>query len=210
MRTKTLSSFVCSLVIVVAFGATVLSSAQERQMGGVGITVFADANFRGKSSTFREDVSDLEPLGLNDRISSLRIGRGERWEVCEHANYQGRCVVVSGEESDLRRNSWDNIISSFRRVRGGGGPGPRPPDDAYIVLYDRPNYRGNATNYDKPVSTLNRRAQSVTIGRGVWEFCEGRNFTGRCVTLDKSAPDLRAYNLGGRIASLRPVIRQPH
>jgi len=81
-------------------------------MGGVGITIFTDQNFRGKSSTFREDVPDLEPLGLNDKISSLRVGPGEQWEVCEHSNYQGRCVVVSGLEPDLRRNSWFFIQKS--------------------------------------------------------------------------------------------------
>jgi heat shock protein HslJ len=35
-----------------------LSSAQERQMGRVGITVFADPNFRGKSSS-EDAVADL-------------------------------------------------------------------------------------------------------------------------------------------------------
>lgn len=118
--------FVCSLLVVAAFGATGLSFAQERQMGGVGITVFADPNFRGKSATYRQDVPDLQPLGLNDKVSSLRVGRGEQWEVCEHANYQGRCVVVSGNEADLRRNSWNDLISSFRRVRVGFRRGLRP------------------------------------------------------------------------------------
>jgi len=97
-RRKTVSSLFCSLVIVIAFGATVLSSAQERQMGGVGITVFADPNFRGKTQTFVRDVPNLASFGLSHQISSLRIGPGEQWEVCERPNYQGRCVVVSGEE----------------------------------------------------------------------------------------------------------------
>lgn len=197
--------FVCLLLGVAAVGASVLSFAQERQMGGVGITVFADPNFRGKSSTFRQDVRDLEPLRLNDKISSLRVGPGEQWEVCEHSNYRGRCVVVSGNEPDLRRNSWNNLISSMRRVRGGGPPRPPSQGNPYIVLFERTNYRGNPTNYSRPVSNLNRSAQSVTIGRGVWELCEGRNFTGRCVTLDTSAPDLGSYNLRNRVSSARPI-----
>jgi len=174
-------------------------------MGGVGITVFADPNFRGKSATYRQDVPDLQPLGLNDKVSSLRVGRGEQWEVCEHSNYQGRCVVVSGNEADLRRNSWNDLISSFRRVRGGFPPGPPSQGNDYIVLFERTNYQGNPKNYNGPVSEIYGRAQSVTIGRGTWELCDGRNFTGRCVTLDTSVPDLRTYNLRNRVSSARPV-----
>jgi hypothetical protein len=112
---------------------------------------------------------------------------------------------VSGEETDLRRNSWNDLISSLRRVRGGVPPGPPSQGDPYIVLFDQPNYRGNPTNYNGAVAILNRRAQSVTIGRGVWELCEGLRFTGRCVTLDTSVPNLSAYNLRNRVGSLRPV-----
>ena len=204
-------TFVLSLLVVAAIGTVVASSAQERQLGGVGITIFTDSNFRGKSATFREDVSDLVRHGLNDKISSLIVAPGEQWEVCEHTNYQGRCVVVSGEEPELKRHSWSDEISSFRRVSGssGGGGGPvfpRPPSqDRYIVLYDQPNFRGNPMNYNEPVSNLaGFRAGSVTIGRGVWELCESPNFTGSCVTLDQSVPDLSAYGMRNRVASLRP------
>lgn len=199
---KRAARLVCSLLVVAAVGTTVLSFAQERQMGGVGITVFTDQNFRGKSSTFRQDVPNLDPLGLNDDVSSIRVGPGEQWEVCEHANYQGRCVVVSGEERDLRGNSWDDVISSLRRVGGGGPP---YQGNWYIVLFDQRNYRGNPRNYNGPIANLSRRAQSVTIGRGVWELCEGIGFTGRCVTLEASVPDLGAYNLRNRVSSARPI-----
>ena len=123
---RLLSFFVYSLFVIAVIGNPMVNSAQERQMGGVGITIFTDQNFRGKSSTFREDVPDLEPLGLNDKVSSIKVGPGEQWEVCEHSNYQGRCVVVSGTEPDLGRNSWNDLISSLRRVRGGRPPAPRP------------------------------------------------------------------------------------
>src|SRR5262245_66105398 len=131
---RALIIFAVSLMLFVAVPTTAPSVAQVRQMGGIGITVFADLNFRGKTATFRQDVPDLRPMGLDNRIRSLRVGRGEKWEVCEHANYQGRCVVVSGDESDLRRNAWDRIISILRRVDGAGPPVPPPPtDDVYIA-----------------------------------------------------------------------------
>src|SRR5262245_19989381 len=111
------------LACAACLGAAVLGSlgahAQERQLGGVGITVFADSNFKGKSATIRDQVSDLDKLGLNDRISSIRVAPGEYWEVCENVNFKGRCVVVSGEERRLVPGDWDNIISSIRRVSAG-------------------------------------------------------------------------------------------
>jgi beta/gamma crystallin len=200
------------LLVITPIGTKRLSSAQQRQMGGVGITVFADRNFRGKSATFQEDVPDLARYGLNDRISSLRVAPGEQWEVCEHSNYQGRCAVFSGDEPRLTDSSWGDVISSLRRVGGGavfppGGAVPPSQSGWYIVLFDQPSYRGTPTNYKGPVPALSgysRPAQSVTIGRGVWQLCEGTNFTGHCVVLDKSVPDLHAYGLRNRLSSLRP------
>ncbi|MGI9064869.1 MAG: beta/gamma crystallin-related protein [Pyrinomonadaceae bacterium] len=203
---KIISCFVYGALVMAAIGEMVVCSAQERQMGGVGITVFTDRDFRGKSSTFRQDVTDLQPTGLNDKVSSLRVGPGEQWEICEHSNYQGRCVVVSGDEADLRRNSWNDVISSLRRVNAG--PAPPTPGDLYIVLFDRTIFRGNPTNYNGATADLgnnNRRAQSVTIGRGAWELCEGTNFTGRCVTLERSVADLIVYKLRNRVSSVRPI-----
>jgi hypothetical protein len=206
---------VFSLWAMAAIGSMTLSFAQQRQMGGVGITVFTDRNFRGKSATFQEDVPDLARYGLNDRISSLRVAPGEQWEVCEHSNYQGRCVVFSGDEPRLTDSSWGDVISSLRRAGGGavfppGSPVPASQSGWYIVLYDQPNYRGTPTNYKGPVPALSgysRPAQSVTIGRGVWELCEGTNFTGHCLVLDKSVPDLYAYGLKNRLSSVRPFER---
>jgi len=38
---------------------------QERQIGGLGLTIFADRNFRGRS------VSDLASVGLRNRVASV-------------------------------------------------------------------------------------------------------------------------------------------
>jgi hypothetical protein len=192
------------LAVVVLFGTAGLGAAQiERQMGGIGITVFQDRNFRGRTLTFQRDIPDLRSYSMDRRISSLRIGPGEQWEVCASPNFRGGCVVVSGEESDLRRNGWNDRIASVRRV--GGGAGPTPPVAEYIVLFDRPNFRGNFSNHYGPVATLNRRAQSVTIGGGVWELCDGNHFTGRCTRFDTSSADLGRFGLRNRVASARPV-----
>ena len=87
--------------------------------GNSSITVYRDANYRGQSMTFREDVSNLRNSGLNDAISSMRLGRGA-WEVCEDANYRGRCQIIDGDVRDLGRSGLNDRISSLRPARRGG------------------------------------------------------------------------------------------
>lgn len=190
-----------ALVVSLTFHSSI--EAQERGMGGVGITVFKDRDFRGSSATYTRDMPSLASVGFNRNISSFRVGDNERWEVCDQPNYRGNCVAVYGEESDLRRNNWDNKIASFRRV--GGSPPTPGPSNPYIVLYDQTNYRGLPTNYSAAASNLDRRAQSVTIGSGSWEFCDGPNFSGRCITLDRSTPNLSTIGMNRRVASVRPA-----
>ena len=196
-------------LVAAVIGAASLAGAQERQIGGVGLTVFTDYDFRGKSATLRQQEPDLARLGLNDVISSLKVAPGEQWEVCEQPNYRGRCVVVSGEEQRLAPGAWGNVISSARRVATGVVDLPSPtPSDWYVVLFDQPHYRGRPTNYRSERAVLgeyDNRAQSVTIGKGIWELCDGPSFTGRCVTLSKSTPNLADHGLLDRVSSVRPV-----
>ncbi len=117
-----LLSSVMTVAFVAVFSADVIGQDQRRIGGGSGITVFEDRNFRGDAATYENNVSNL-PSRFNNRISSVRVGGGEQWQICDQPNYRGQCVNVSGEESDLGRNDWDNRISSMRRISGGGGGG---------------------------------------------------------------------------------------
>ena len=137
--TKTLHLAVVFAAGLLAATAVPAHAQRERAMGGVGITVYEDSNFRGRNATFRNDVPDLRQVGLNDRIESLEVAPGELWEVCVDAFYRGRCQVFSEYEPDLRRRGWAREISSMRRVRGGGGGGypppiypPQPPPDGAL------------------------------------------------------------------------------
>lgn len=211
---KLVRSFIFILLAITGFAAP--SFAQVPDYGGM--MVYSDVDFRGSVATLRQDEPDLGRIGLNDTISSIRVTPGEQWEACADAFYRGRCFVITGEERDLRRTMWNDVISSVRRVGGesappyaGGAPGYDP---AYrpgsrrgwtITLFERPNFRGRPVNFRGAMANLGVAAESVTIGRGVWEICDRTNFRGHCVILENSAPDLRVHNFRGRIASLRPV-----
>jgi hypothetical protein len=87
--------------------------------GQSSITVYRDADYRGQSMSFRNEVPNLRNLGMNDAISSIRLSRGS-WEVCEDANYRGRCEIVRGDMRDLRNTGMNDKISSLRPARSGG------------------------------------------------------------------------------------------
>ena len=195
---------VFALTAIAVIGTAKNVSAQNPQFyGGAGITIFEDIDFGGRTQTFRNDVPDLVQLGWNDMMSSFRVGPGEQWELCEDINFGGRCVVVSGSERDMRVNGWNDMVSSFRRVTGNRPP--TYPGGSYIVLYNQANYRGNTTTYSAADSSINDNARSVVVNSGTWELCDGRNFTGRCITVTNSVSNLATYNIGRIIRSIRPT-----
>ena len=215
MSQATRRARVIDLVVVVFALGVGVSIAQPRQ----GITVYDDVNFQGVPATFRSDVADLREFGLNDRISSLQVAPGESWEVCENVNFGGQCVVVSGSDSDLRRRGWNDMITSMRPAQGREGRRDRddrndrgdvfiaPPTRSEIVLFDRPGYRGVAQNVTEAAAGLGafaNRAQSAQILDGVWELCEQTRWSGRCVRISSSVPDLARIGLS-RVASVRPL-----
>lgn len=84
------------------------------------LTMFEHDNFQGRSVTVREDARTLDRLGLNDKVSSLVVRSG-RWQVCEHANFEGRCgIFEAGEYAQLNRERLGDTISSVREVGGDG------------------------------------------------------------------------------------------
>jgi len=211
MRKRSIHRFFLAVALAVA-AAPLLAQYRERAIGGVGITVFRDENFRGENATFRQDVPDLRSYRFSDRITSLRVAPGEYWEACERANYQGRCQVFSGEERDLRRIGWTDRISSLRRVRGdgGGNPGPFPPAGRRgIILYDDPYFRGNSlpmrdASENLRFQSFHDRAESVRVLSGRWELCAEPRFR-RCQIVDRDVENFSSLGLNKKLSSVRPV-----
>ena len=82
------------------------------------ITLYEGEGFRGRAITANGDMRNLDRSGMNDRVSSIVVERG-RWEVCEHARFEGRCVVLRrGNYPSLREFGLDNQISSVRMAGG--------------------------------------------------------------------------------------------
>jgi hypothetical protein len=98
----------------------VLADAAFARAAWADIQVFEDVNFRGRSVRVGGVVPDLRNYGFNDRISSIRVFDGA-WEVCEHANFQGRCYVIDRDILNLGQLRMAGQISSIRPVNRRGG-----------------------------------------------------------------------------------------
>ena len=111
---------------------------------GAQVTFYQGPDFRGPTFTAEWQVDNLERFGFNDRASSAVVERG-RWEVCEHANFEGRCVVLRpGSYDSLAGMGMNNQISSVRPVapRARYEQEPPPPLPAPTYEYrQRPNER---------------------------------------------------------------------
>ena len=80
------------------------------------ITFYEGEGFRGRTFAANGEVWNFDRIGFNDRASSVVVDRG-RWEVCEDARFQGRCVVLRrGSYDSLRGMGMENRISSVRPV----------------------------------------------------------------------------------------------
>jgi len=189
------------------------------------LTLYTDANFGGRSVTLRGATPDLVPYDFNDRASSAVVRSGT-WELCEHAGFQGRCIVLQrGEYARLEMN--DQISSAreigdrdgrdrdrdYRNDRGdrddrgyrGEGYGRRDP----IVLFAHASFGGRRVELHGDVRSLddydfNDQAGSVIVNEGRWELCEHADFRGRCIMLD---PGRYEYldNMNNVISSVRRV-----
>ncbi|RYG07000.1 MAG: hypothetical protein EON96_22280 [Caulobacteraceae bacterium] len=86
--------------------------------GRASITVYRDANFRGATYTFNEEIPNLANSGMNDAISSMQL-RGD-WEVCTDAYFRGNCQVIRQDVRNLQNWGLNDRISSLRPARRGG------------------------------------------------------------------------------------------
>lgn len=82
------------------------------------ITVYRDAIYRGPTTTFRGEMSNLRNTGFNDQISSMRF-RGT-WEACTDAYFRGNCRTFTGDVANLQQYGMNDRISSLRPVGRGG------------------------------------------------------------------------------------------
>lgn len=176
-------------------------------------TFYERSDFEGRSFSAQHRVDDFTRIGFNDRVSSVVV-TGQPWEVCEHSEYRGQCIVLlPGHYRSLRDMRMNDSLSSARPVRHDvrhDHQAPRPLDGR-VTLFSRDGFEGQAVNVERAIADfrrhgINDRASSLVVLGERWEACEHTNFSGRCVILRPGRyPSLAAMGLNNRLSSLRPV-----
>jgi uncharacterized protein YcfJ len=127
------------------------------------VTFYEHDGFTGRTFTTQRAVESFERSGFNDRASSVVV-LGTPWEVCEDANFGGRCTVLrAGQYPSLSSMGLNDRVSSVRAVSNNA----RIDDDRYAPpaqpAYDnrrRRNerlYEANVTSVRAVVGTPEQR-----------------------------------------------------
>ncbi|HVO86966.1 MAG TPA: beta/gamma crystallin-related protein [Casimicrobiaceae bacterium] len=133
--------------IKVMLGAVGLAMATH---AAAQVTLYEDEGFHGRRFSTDRPVWNFDRSDFNDRASSLVVNGG-RWEVCEDARFEGRCVTVGpGEYPSLRRMGLNDRISSVRPVNDRVGAYDQP---RYAVS-DEYRARPNERLFDVPVVSV--------------------------------------------------------
>jgi uncharacterized protein YcfJ len=100
-----------TLKATVALAAAMLAAQASAE-----ITFYQREGFAGRAFTTYETIINLDRYGLNDKASSVVV-EGQRYEVCEHERFQGRCVILRpGSYPSLGAMGLDNMVSSVRPI----------------------------------------------------------------------------------------------
>jgi uncharacterized protein YcfJ len=190
-----------------------LATAALAAHASADVIFYEHNDFDGRSFRADHRVDDFTRVGFNDRVSSVVV-TGQAWEVCEHVDYGGQCVVLRpGHYRSLRDMRMNDRLSSARPVRQDvryDHYAPRPMDGR-VTLFEHDGFRGRAVNVERGIADfrrhgINNRASSLVVLGERWEACEYTNFSGRCVILRPGRyPSLAAMGLNNRLSSLRPV-----
>jgi uncharacterized protein YcfJ len=200
--------------------ALTLAAISFSSLAAAQITFYEREGFEGRSFTTAQRIGNLERFAFNDRASSAVV-RGSRWEICEHAGFEGRCMVLRpGSYPSLASMGLNSQITSVRIVE----PRARIEDDRFappppvvaaprITFYEREGFGGQQFTTERPIGNFERfgfndRASSVDVVGTRWEVCEDARFSGRCVVLRPGRyPSLASMGLNNRVSSVRLLER---
>jgi uncharacterized protein YcfJ len=196
---------------VVAFAFSAHATAQ--------VSFFENEGYGGRHFTTQEPVANFAQHGFNDRASSVVVARNQ-WEVCDDAQYRGRCVILRpGSYPSLSAIGLNDRISSVRSVSASALTDQTryaAVPEARVTFYENRRFDGRSFTTSTQVADFQRfgfndRASSVEVHGERWEVCEDARFRGRCVVLRPGAyPSLASMGLNDRVSSVREVDRHAY
>jgi len=220
--------FLCitaSWLILAGAGVDPLAAAQRQRRWGnepmpqAGVCFFSDTNFRGRYFCVgpRDDMPEL-PRGTNDAISSFRVIGNLEVMVFRDVRFRGPEGRFFNDVRDLRREGWNDSISSIRVVNRSvawdrdrlpvWGRAGMPREGA--CFYSNVNFDGDyfcaprGASFATLPPGFEDQISSIRLVRaaGVLVFRD-RDFDGRLARVTSDVADLRRGVWNDRIESIR-------
>lgn len=169
-----------------------------RVFGSSEVTVFRDADMRGRSARFIDDVRNLKGEGWNDQISSLDVTSGR--DYSGYGGYGGNRGRARGR-GDRNPGGWGSD-----RTPEWGRNEQNPSEGA--CFYEDVNFRGQSfcaprgATYTALPSGFNDRISSIRVFGSEVRIFQDRNFRGRSTEIRSDVPNLRG-NWRDKVSSIR-------
>jgi hypothetical protein len=175
---KLIVALCCVLFLASCGDSDVLSNAEELSEqalpGNASACFYADSNYGGAS--FCSSTNNPQLNGTwNNRVSSVRVESGYQVELFNNANYGGTVLNLTSNTANLASRNFNNLASSFKITKTGGGNLPAPP----TTIVDRIR-EGNPTvtrvYYDDEIAVyfgagMDRRVTWMNgYIRNVWKY----------------------------------------
>ena len=107
-----LKSILENALSAIAIAAMAIAATQALAQ----VTFYENEGFQGRTFYTERQVTNFQQHGFNDRASSV-IVLGNRWEVCEKAQFNGRCAVLRpGRYPSMVAMGLNDRASSVRMI----------------------------------------------------------------------------------------------
>ncbi len=131
---------------IVAFAVATTAAAQ--------VTFYSRPDFHGRQFSTDHTVRNMDWVSFNDRASSVVVDRGN-WQICEDADFGGRCVVLEpGEYPSLTNVGLENEISSVRPVEAQYGHDDHRDGRPYVAEGYDSHRRPDQQFFEAPVTSV--------------------------------------------------------
>jgi beta/gamma crystallin/peptidase inhibitor family I36 len=208
----------CVIGVVCLFSAE-SASAQPRwgheRTPGAGACFYKDIDFEGQYFCVApgERLESL-PSGMGDKISSIRLLGGTQVTVFRDKNEHGRSAHFTRDVSDLRRDGWNDQISSLEVGRSYGGRDDHPtwgherPPREGACFYEDKDFQGRSfcarrgATYASLASGFNDRITSIRLFGSNVRLFENENFGGKSTEIKSDVRNLKGH-WNDKVSSIR-------
>ena len=169
-----------------------------RVFGSAEVTVFRDADMRGRSARLINDVRNLKGEGWNDQISSLDVSSGR--DYSGYGGY-GRNRNRTGGSANRDRGAWGGNRTPV------WGRNERSPSEG-ACFYEDVDFQGQyfcaprGATYTALPRGFNDRISSIRVFGSEVRIFQDRDFRGRSTEVRRDTPNLRS-NWRDNVSSIR-------